>query len=417
MFLHIMDPHIFYKAPDPYGDRFVSELPPLPEDEALPKMFNRWNVYKWQKAGKLSELRKQHITAQYDGELAFTSHHLGRLLAAIDKLPGENLVIIHNDHGEEMWEHDGFEHNHTLYNDVTGGLLWIKPPGGTGQAGAHSSFPATLQDMAPTLYAFAGIDGFASDGVNLLDAIRGEADSGWTRPIPIGHLQYGASRWGVVWQDHKYVLWTGSGEEELYDLVADPAEKNNLIGKKDAAEWVSRLGPAHKMEAGAGWRITVDLEKNGPVTVTLPGPVAAADVLDPEYMSQHPANQEWGEVPKKLPEDVGVVTLADDRRSFKIQPGKNGQGVIYVLFKPGEPLDLAAVEVAANGAEGSPDTQGHLAFGATTLDFKAGVVVVPPRPEHERMADCASTGAMSDAEMKMLEAMGYIHKADPKGED
>lgn len=410
LFLHIMDPHIFYKAPEPYGSKFEADLPPLAADEAIPKMFNRWNVYKWQKMGKLSDNRKAHITAQYDGELAWTSHELSKLLEYIDTLPGKSLVIIHNDHGEEMWEHDGFEHNHTLYNDVTAGLLWIKPPGGTGQKGAHTAYPATLQDIAPTVYAFAGLDGFPSDGQSLLPALRGDADTSWTRPIPIGHLQYGVSRWGLVWDDHKYVIFTGTGEEELYDLAADPGEHNNLAGSVDTTPWSSRLGEAHKMDAGPGWRINVALEKKGKVTLTFPTPVQAADVLDPEYMSKHPANQEWGEVPKKVPADVAAVELSADKKVMTITPGKQGTGTLYVLFDPdAETPELSKVTVKAGGQELHPDDAGHVAAGESTLDFVPGTVIIPPEPEHLRMLTC-SNGDLSADEMQMMVDLGYADK-------
>jgi hypothetical protein len=47
MFLHVMDPHIFYRAPEPFGDMFTADLPALTAEEQILKMFNRWQVYKW----------------------------------------------------------------------------------------------------------------------------------------------------------------------------------------------------------------------------------------------------------------------------------------------------------------------------------------------------------------------------------
>jgi hypothetical protein len=64
--------------------------------------------------------------------------------------------------------------------------------------------------------------------------------------------------------------------------------------------------------------------------------------------------------------------------------------------------------VKANGQELHPDDAGHVAAGESTLDFVAGTVIIPPEPEHLRMQTC-SDGNLSDAEMKMLEDLGYIH--------
>ena len=41
---------------------------------------------------------------------------------------GNSLIVFTSDHGEEFWEHGGFEHGHTLYNEVLRVPLIIKPP-------------------------------------------------------------------------------------------------------------------------------------------------------------------------------------------------------------------------------------------------------------------------------------------------
>src|SRR5690606_31885120 len=53
LFLHIMDPHIFYRAPGPYRDMFVSD-----PDPRLPDTFNRWQVYAMERSGQLDDRRK-----------------------------------------------------------------------------------------------------------------------------------------------------------------------------------------------------------------------------------------------------------------------------------------------------------------------------------------------------------------------
>jgi len=64
-------------------------------------------------------------------------------------------VILHTDHGEEFWEHGGFEHNHSLYDEVVRSVLWIRPPAAC--PSAASAEPATLADIAPTLYDYVGV--------------------------------------------------------------------------------------------------------------------------------------------------------------------------------------------------------------------------------------------------------------------
>lgn len=409
LFVHVMDPHIFYRAPDAFVEAFTKDLPPLPKDQELPRFFNRWQVLKWDRAGELTDLQKQHIAALYDAELAFTSQQLRRLLDAFERPEHDNLVVVHNDHGEELWEHGGFEHNHTLYNDVTAGLLWIKPPGGSGSHGARSLYPATLQDIAPTVYDFAGLTGTPpSDGVSLLPVVRGETDDGWSRPIPIGHLQYDADRWGVVLDDMKYVVLTGSGKEELYDLARDPGERENLAGKQDTTRFQEALGTAHKMDVGPGWRISVTARPGAVFTVALPATALAAGVIDPEHITRKPANQEWGEVPKALPSDVGTVLLAADGRSLQFTAGPQGRGVLWVRFDAPIPAP-GTVVTGPDGTTAEADASGVANVGGDTFTLAPGVVLVPPASEWARMQACMGEGETSDETVCQLCSLGYLN--------
>jgi arylsulfatase A-like enzyme len=407
MFLHVMDPHIFYRAPEPWGSRFTADLAPLPKEQSLPKAFNRWHVYKWDRAGKLSELRKQWIEASYDGELAYTSEVLGEFLAWFDALPGDNLVVLHNDHGEEFWEHGGFEHNHTLYDDTTRAMLWIKPPGGTGHKLMTSPYPATLQDIAPTLYEFAGIEAPPpTDGTSVLPALRGEVDpQQWSRAIPIAHLHYDANRWGLVWQDHKYVLTTGTGEEELYDLKADPAEQRNLAGSVDTEPYWRQLAQSHRADVGHGWRIDIDLPAGSELLLTLPAEALSAGVIDPEHITRTPVNQEWGEVPKLRPADVGEVTLSDDKRTVRVLAGPRGKGRLYVRFD--QPAPTTELTATLGGVAGTGNEQGRISWQVGSVAPQPGIVIVPPVDEATRMKACA-TGSGTEEEIEQLRALGYI---------
>lgn len=408
MFLHIMDPHIFYRAPEPYQSRFTEGLPELTGEDVIPKRFNRHDVYRWMKNNKLSDDRKAHIEAAYDAEVAYTSAELSRFLAKVDALPGKTMVLIHNDHGEEFWEHGGYEHNHTLYDDTTRALMWIKPPGGTGQDGARSQVPATLQDIAPTLYDFAGFPSSArpeTDGISLLPAVRGTSETGWTRPIPIGHLRYDADRWGVVYDDHKYVLITGTGEEKLFNLVEDPQEQNNLAGSTDTEPYWRKLATSHQVPVGHGWRINIAIAQGKTATITLPHAAVDANVLDPELITRHPANQVWGERPHKTPAEVADVTLSGDKKTLTIKGGSSGKGTVWVMFDKKTPAG-GSVKL---GAESSDLSEGaEVSVGGATFLVNPGVLVIPSSTEATRMRSCGTGEDVKGSEMDMLKSLGYV---------
>jgi arylsulfatase A-like enzyme len=261
LFLHIMDPHLFYDPPPPYDTAFVAA-----PDPTLPPSFNRWGVLGWIARDEVTEARAAHVTGLYDGEIAYTSAQIGRLVEGIDALPGTTALVFHTDHGEELFEHGGFEHNHALWEEVVRAALWIRLPPPHEATALRSEEPVALWDIAPTLYELAGVGSPPpSDGRSLLPLALGADPGGWDRPLPIGHLMYDVEQWGVVWRGHKYAIETTSGRERLYDLAADPGERVDLAAGADLAPFREALGRAHGMPVGPGWRIAIDLRGQEPL--------------------------------------------------------------------------------------------------------------------------------------------------------
>ena len=116
----------------------------------------------WVKSGMLfGDLRrKRHemndddfrrLLALYDSEIAFTDHHIGRVLDAIRALGfwDESLVVLSADHGEEFMEHDKFAHGRTLYEEQIRVPLIIKWP--NAKQGAVSRRLVQSIDVLPSL--------------------------------------------------------------------------------------------------------------------------------------------------------------------------------------------------------------------------------------------------------------------------
>jgi arylsulfatase A-like enzyme len=413
LFLHIMDPHVHYTAPAPFYDKFVDEV-----DPTLPRTWSRWEVYGWQRAGTLSSIRKRNMEALYDGEIAWTSQQIGRLIEHVKSIGDENTTIVfHTDHGEEFWEHNGYEHNHTLFDEVVRVALWIRPPHGI-HGGRKIPNPASLTDIAPTLYAAAG---FASppqtDGIDLGPQLRGESAKPTERSLALGYLRYDRERWGVIYNNTKYVLFTSDAREELYDLQQDPKETKNLIksvSEEQLWEWRRRLANIHDgLVVTPGYRIEVDAKNSDvPWTFTLPVAAVAAGVLDPESITKRPVNQEWGEQPPKWPADVGTVTLSDDKRTVTFVPGDDPTGILWVTFDKAVPIDVTAARGGTPVAATTSAGDGRVVFrvdGARAA-FIAGPVIVPPPDEAILMsAIAAKKGAAAETDdLQMLKSLGYI---------
>jgi hypothetical protein len=394
LFLHLMDPHLPYKAPRDFERRFLETA-----DKKLPEKYNRWDVNRWSSKSKITDVRKAHIEAMHDGEMAYMSDQIDRFFTELDKLPGRTVTVIHSDHGEEFWEHGGYEHNHSLYDEVTRVVLWLRPGGGL-KKGLRNTVPASLMDIAPTLYAMLGFeDTPETDGRSLTQWLDGSDDGDWSRPLPVAYLQYERERWGVIWQGHKYILHTGSGREELYDLAKDGDELVDLGPKHpDLQPYRDALGLAHHLPVRHGLRIFVDMPADHtPVTITLPVQATGADVLDPETTVPHRANLEWGEPPKKLAEQVGAVQLAQDGRSLVFTPGTEPQGILWVQ-----------AETAISAADVTVKPIGDKTITRPPR-FLAGPILVPPPGEMARMRALSGDTDIEADVLDQLRELGYVH--------
>ena len=104
----------------------------------------------------------------------------------MDRLPGENHVLIFSDHGEEFWEHGGFEHNHSLYDELVRAVLWIRPAGGVPAELGSLSQMASLIDMIPTSLALLGLeDKTVLEGTDLSPWMEREQMNS-PRVLPVG---------------------------------------------------------------------------------------------------------------------------------------------------------------------------------------------------------------------------------------
>ena len=411
LFLHFMDPHLPYHAPKPFLNRYVTD-----PDPDIPDRFNRGTVLDWQRKDQLTDQRKTHIEGRHDGEVAYLDRELGRLVTELDALPGDTLVVVHNDHGEEFWDHGGFEHNHTLHEELVNAVLWFRPKGGLSEARSFQT-PATLADIGPTLYALTGVtDPPPTDGLDLSPWLLDPATpQGWTRPLPLGYLQYGHDRWGVLWEGYKYILHTGSGKEELYHLETDPLESKNLVGTKDTASFFEQLAKAHQIPApaaGPGLRIRVQADRPGwELRASLPEPCDQAGVLDPEVVVERRANLEWGESPKKLMADVGHVELNEAGTEVLLQPGSKPGGILWVRCASMPDVSQVTLSLDGQPLPAPIQRQKSRVWRTDGPDFTvhAGWVLVPPPSEHARMTRGMDPEASPDEdEIDLLKSLGYI---------
>jgi len=227
--IHLFDPHLNYGAPLPFrfqytGGRTVPE-PPLDLDACLALQANEG-----EDPPSMEDI--EYIKQVYMGEIRFTDYHVGRLLNRLRALGmyDDSMIIITADHGEEFWEHNGFEHGHTLYDELVHVPLIIKYPGSAAPARKVVDTQVRLIDVMPTVFDWLGIEQPESFiGESLTPLVMGE--EGEHRGAYCESTLYGKDR--IAWRGprYKYILELFKNVEpveELYDWHNDPGESEDL---------------------------------------------------------------------------------------------------------------------------------------------------------------------------------------------
>src|SRR5438128_5014889 len=197
--LHLYDPHSPYDPPEPF--------------------------------------QTQYRDRPYDGEIAYADHELGRLIDWLkrNQLYDRTLIVFLSDHGESLGDHGEKEHGFFVYNSTVHIPLIVKPTAGSGfRPGGRIARPVETVAVAPTLLAAAGIKDAVEKQFNsrgLLGAAAGKEDAAYSETFyPLN--SFGWSPLHAL-ETNRY-HYIDAPQPELYDLSADPEEKNNLVASQGA---------------------------------------------------------------------------------------------------------------------------------------------------------------------------------------
>ena len=173
------------------------------------------------------------LGALYDAEVAFTDHHFGQLVAWLKNkgLYDSTAILVVSDHGEEFFDHGGWGHGNTLYQEQLAVPLIVKFPGQVG-AGQRLDELAQHVDLLPTILDLLGIDSPAHvQGRNLWPSqglVGGHSTSGGVAYLNLD----GREMDSFVSPRGKLIRYLGANQAaykfELFDLATDPSERHSL---------------------------------------------------------------------------------------------------------------------------------------------------------------------------------------------
>jgi len=280
LFVHTYQPHNPYSCPAPYNSLFLGEDAKWEEVDLLKHIGGKKGIYK-----KLPENERQNIIDLYDGEIRYTDEKLIKPL--IDKLKktglyDRSMIIITSDHGEEFFEHQGWEHGHSLYNELITIPLIIKFPGSKFRSQKKDGI-VSLVDIMPTVVEELGlrVPDLDLDGKSLIPLLKGREK---------GDRSFLADKAGNLLNSHipqkiatnqgrdKFILNKKYSPEdtdffkypppvfssvELYDLDQDHTEVSNIADKQPekAKRFLDRINDIYqKAKKRAMEKVEIDKE-------------------------------------------------------------------------------------------------------------------------------------------------------------
>ncbi|WP_328999578.1 sulfatase-like hydrolase/transferase [Kribbella sp. NBC_00709] len=242
---NFFDPHHGFGAPEEYVRRYrekqltrpipddLAGKPPIQTEASKASYAGHARGYTSYTADELQEVK-----AAYYAMVTLVDDEVGRILDALDAegLGEDTLVVFTSDHGEMLGDHQLMLKGPMMYDQAVRVPLILRWPA---EIAPGTRSPELVQwiDLAPTILTAAGLDP-RGQGQDLLPLATNRARArGWAlseyrnsgHPYdPAVHLtMLRRDQWKLVVQ-HGSPATSRERPGELYDVVADPNEQQNL---------------------------------------------------------------------------------------------------------------------------------------------------------------------------------------------
>lgn len=252
MFCGFRRPHVPCFAPQKWFDLYPEEsliMPPMlagdRDDTPMFSWYLHWKLPEPRQSWLEEAGESRSLVRAYLASTSFVDAMVGRVLAALREngLEENTIVVLWSDHGYHLGEKE-ISGKNTLWDRSTRVPLIIAGPGL--KQGQRCSQPSELLDIYPTLAELCGLPARGGlEGHSLLPQLDNpNTPRQW--PAITSHNQGNHAVRTDRWRYIRYA----DGSEELYNMIDDPQEWENLAANTDFAEVKASL---------AEWLPTLDV--------------------------------------------------------------------------------------------------------------------------------------------------------------
>jgi arylsulfatase A-like enzyme len=233
LFMSFVAPHPPLVPPQIYFDQYLRMgIPACPiGDWADTEDIDRDGLNPVAFKGIVNPAMLREAKAGYYGMITHIDHQIGRFRVAMQEfgVRDNTIVLFTSDHGDMMGDHHLFRKGLPYEGSAKVPFILHDPTGTLGLKKGHiCDEPVELMDIMPTLLEAAGLTTPETvEGYSVLPLARGEKAE-WRDCV---HGEFGR---GILPHHYltdgkiKYIWFTKTGEEQLFDLQNDPQELTNL---------------------------------------------------------------------------------------------------------------------------------------------------------------------------------------------
>ena len=258
LWVSFSNPHFPFDPPEPYDTMYDPQEVPLPvwKEGELEKKPTQRQLQRERGYDKATEPILRKMVANYYGLISLIDDQVGEILSVLERkgLMDNTMIALTSDHGDHLGDHRLLQKSGVTFYEGSVRVPFIVSYPEAFPVGAACSELVETIDLPATFLDVAGLASPETmQGRSLVGLAEGKI-SDWRDDafseidLTINPLQYGPRDPNardyvamIATRDWKYVHFPNLGIGELYDLVNDPHELDNLFYEPEYAGKVSEM--------------------------------------------------------------------------------------------------------------------------------------------------------------------------------